>query len=183
MEFDLRELNVIAQPLFSKMEWNYSSYADLLKDTVNDLAFSDHDIYSAEVVDQKIVLPLRLSGYLDYYKDLGASQSIHSATKLAIKVASVLHRDFMFDILVVGDTSNTKDSLSDQQILLKLKKELDSDFFDRSLINKISTTKRAPDLYTAKDGYPILVGEVKDHANALEIIIIAGTTEASSPDS
>lgn len=166
----IEDLSIIAQPLFEKMGWDYFSDSDLLADTLNNL---NHELQADVTIEgQKILAPIRLSAYQEYYKEIGVSETIHNAIKLVIEVASAIYEDFRLNIQVVGDTSNTPDSLTDSQILLKLEKELKSESFDHSLINKISTTKRAPELYTSRDGYPALIGEVKTHANALEISIL-----------
>ena len=74
---------------------------------------------------------------------------------------------------------NTPDSLTDQQLLLKVEAALESGYFDKNLINKITTTQRPPELYTAEtaENHPVLIGVVRDHANVLEISIAADTPE------
>lgn len=179
VKFDVRGLNTAAQPLFNKMEWNYSSDSDLLKDTVNNLKHDKFKTYDIDVRNQTIIVPVSPSAYKEYYKKSGVSEKIQHGIKFAIDIASDLYPNLKLDILVVGDSDNTPDSLTDQQLLLKVEAALESGYFDKNLINKITTTQRPPELYTAEtaENHPVLIGVVRDHANVLEISIAADTPE------
>ena len=180
VKFDVRGLDVVAQPLFKKMDWDYFSKDDLLEDTVNNAKSNDWGkYYDIDVRDQIIIVPVSPTAYKDFYKERGVSEKIQRGIKFAIDIARDLYPNLKLDILVVGDSDNTPDSLTDQQLLLKVEAALESGYFDKNLINKITTTQRPPELYTAEtaENHPVLIGVVRDHANVLEISIAADTPE------
>lgn len=156
---------------------------------VEKISFEDHvkieksqasfyKYYKISAKNNTVIAETPGNSWKPFAKDNAAKKRIENALELTNKAALKTQSDFKLVINVYGSTTVSRSS-SDGAIPFKGKelKRLVNDILSKDTKTKervmnITVQDEDPDLYTEEDGYPILIGRVKDTNERVEFHVL-----------
>ena len=148
------------------------SFEDHVKIEKSQASFSQY--YRISAKSNTVIAETPGNSWKSFARDNAAKKRIENALELTNKAALKTQRDFKLVINVYGSTTVSRSSsdgatpFRGEEIKRLVNDILLKDAKTKERVTSITVQDEDPELYTEEDGYPILVGRVKDTNERVE---------------
>lgn len=139
---------------------------------------SFYQSYGISAKGNSVIAKTEGNSWKPFARDNSVKERIKNALDLTNKAALKTQNDFKIEIKIYGSTATSGGSsdgakpFKGKELKRLLDDVLSKDSKTKNRVTNISTQDEVPELYTEEDGYPILVGHVKNTNERIKIHVL-----------